>query len=1046
MFISDVSIRRPVFTTMLNLILIVFGLFALPRLGVDQMPNVDFPVVTVSVLYPGADPQSIEQRILDPLENAVNGISGLEKLMSNAYPNLAQLVLQFKLEKNSDQAAQEVRDKVFAAVGQLPNEAETPIVQKFDIGGAPIINISLSGDGVPFGELSRLAKDVVKPALERVPGVAAVNSAGIRERQVQIYIDRGRLASFGLTPADVINSVQQQNMDLPAGKIQNDASYWTLRVKGKLANGDQVASLPIISNVTTNLKLSDVAEVKDVIAEEDSASFVGRDPTILMSIQKQAGGNTTSIADEARANIAKLASQMPKGTKLEIVSDNSIYIKGSIDSVKLDLVLGAVLATIIVLIFLRDFRITLISAVALPTAVIATFAFLDYMGFTLNMMSTLGLSLSIGILIDDAIIVIENIHRHLAMNKTGEQAAKDATSEIGLAVLATTLTICAVFVPVAFMEGIIGRFFYQFGLTVTFAVLVSLFVAFTLSPMLSARFLKEGETEPKFKPLAKFFHATAAMLDRVDDAYRKILTWCLDHRKITLAMGAATFVLSIVLLRFVPVAFFPKEDRSQFNISYKLPEGTTLDVTKKKSLEISDKLRAIPGVDKVITAIGATAQKKPNVARFDVLLVPVAERSYSQDDIVQQLRRDFAPEYNQGETEFVISDGDGGGGGGHSQPIQLIFKSNNWEALVAYTDKVREHVSKNIAGAVDVTTSKPKVQREYRIEVDPARAADLAVSTAQIATALRALFEGDKVSEIEDTGSTFDVRMRIADQDRTSIEDLTAITINNRRGEQITLGALANIRLADAPSYIERFDGQRQITVLSNFSGKDLNKASTDIQAFVASSMPPDITLSLSGQTEIMMNAIKAMLKALGLAVLLVFMILCAQYERYLAPLVIMAALPLSLTGAFGSLLITQQVMSVYTMIGIILLMGLVTKNGILLIDFTMQRINDGLSVKDALLEAGPIRLRPILMTTFAAGGGMLPVAIGHGVGGEARSPMGVAVIGGLLMSTVLTLVVVPCAFSLVEDLRARIAARVSRRRSGQPPAASGSRNARKPA
>ena len=1020
MLISDVSIKRPVFATMLNLVLIVFGLFSLPRLGVDQYPDVDFPVVTVSVVYPGADPESVEQRVLSPLEDAVNGLAGVETLTSTAYPNLAQIVLRFKLEKNGDQAAQETRDKVFAAVSQLPPEAETPIVQKFDVGGAPIINLSVSGADIPFARLSQIANDVVKPNLERIDGVASVSAAGIREREVQIYVDRERLAGFGLTPADLADSLRQQNLDMPAGKIQTASSYWSLRLKGRLANGDQVSQLPIISRAAIgNLRIADVAVVKDTIAEEQTAAFIGKTPTILMSLQKQAGSNTTAVAERARLVIARVAGQLPPGVKLEIVTDNSIYIKGSIDSVKLDLVLGAVLATFIVLVFLRDWRVTLISAVALPTAVIATFAFLASMKFTLNMMTTLGLSLSIGILIDDAIIVIENIHRHIMMGKSGAQAARDATSEIGLAVIATTFTICAVFVPVAFMEGIIGRFFYQFGLTVAFAVLVSLFVAFTLTPMMSSRLLKatDGHDKPRHPILLNLWEKIEAALVKTDTVYKQILTLALANRWKTFAVGMIALILSFFMLKFVPVAFFPKEDRSQFAITYRMKEGTTLESAKQQAAKLVEAVSSFPGIDKVVTAIGATRDKKPSIARLDVVLVQPTKRTYSQEQFLNRLREDVIPKFAVDDAEIELAEGNNGGGG-RTQPMQFIFKSDNWPELVAFTAKVADFIRQNVPDAVETTTSKPKSKKEFKIEVDPSRAADLAVSTAQIGTTLRALFEGDKIGEIQDQGVTYDVRMRIDDKDRTSVQDIAGVTIPNRRGQPITLSALAKITEAEAPSTIERMDGQRQIAVLSGFRGKDLNKATDQVIAYIKANSPPDITMTLSGQTEIMKSSIAAMLRALGIAILLVYMILCAQYERYVAPLVIMAALPLSFTGAFGALLITGQIMSVFTMIGIILLMGIVTKNGILLIDFTLQRMNEGKTVNDALMEAGPIRLRPILMTTFAAGGGMLPVAVGHGIGGESRSPMGVAVIGGLLMSTMLTLIVVPCLFSLIEDWR----------------------------
>ncbi len=1018
MILSDVSIKRPVFATMLNVVLVVFGLFSLPRLAIDQYPDVDFPVISATVVYRGADPETIEQRILDPLEKAVNGIAGLDTLQSTAYPNIAQLVLKFKLDKKGDVAAQEVRDKIFAVLSQLPEDAETPIIQKFDVGGAPILNIAVSSDTLSYGDLSRYAKDTIKPALERINGVARIDAAGIREREIHILVDRKKLSSFGLNPQDIMTAVQSQNVDIPSGKLKTDEQTWNIRVKGKAHEAAEIANLPIQLN-GRSLRVGDLATVVDTIADEETAAYNGKTPTILLSASKQSGGNTSQIADDLRKNLDKLQTQLPAGVKLDVVSDNSIFIKGSIDAVKLDLVLGAILATLIVFVFLRDFWITVISAVALPTSVIATFAFLQSMGFTLNMMTTLGLSLAIGILIDDAIIVIENIHRHLAMGKTGEQAAKDATSEIGLAVFATTLTICAVFVPVAFMEGIIGRFFFQFGLTVAFAVLVSLFCAFTIAPMLSARLLKPGVHRPQSKVGGDLYDRVETVLTWIDTKYTRILEWCLGNRAWTLLGGFLVFVLSIVLLRFVPVSFFPKEDKSQFNINLTLPEGTSLDATRLKVFEVVERVQKYPGVDKVIAAIAASGDKKPNKAKLDVILIAKDQRSFSQAQLIQRVRDDLGPVFGVNGSEFSVAEV-GGGGGGRTEPIQFVFRSDDWGKLVKFSDEMRAHIAANIPGAVDVNTTKPKTAEEYQVIIDQGRAADLEVSAAQIGGILRALYEGDKVGEIDSNGKSVDVRLRIADQDRVSPADLGSVSLNNRKGQSLTLGSIAEIQKADAPSAIERFNGQRQITVFASFTGKDLRTATGNIQSYIKQNMPPEITVSLAGEAEIMADSISAMIRALAIALVLVFMILCAQYESYLAPMVIMAALPLSLTGAFGSLLITGQVMSVYTMIGIILLMGLVTKNGILLIDFAMQRIREGLTVQQALLEAGPVRLRPILMTTFAAGGGMLPIAFGHGDGGEARSPMGVAVIGGLLMSTFLTLVVVPCFFSVVEEMRER--------------------------
>lgn len=1027
MILSDISIKRPVFATMLNVVLVVFGLFALPELAIDQYPAVDFPTITATVVYPGADPETIEQKILEPLEEAVNGISGLDKVSSNAYPNIAQMVLQFKLEKNGDQASQEVRDKIFASLSELPAEAETPVIQKFDIGGAPVLTISVSNPQSEYGALSNLSNDVIKPAIERISGVAAVSLSGDRLREIHVLVNRKDLSGYGLTPGDIVQSIQAQNIDVPAGKLQDDKNYWNLRVKGRVETAVEIANLPILAANANGLRIGNVAQVKDTIADRTTGGYINQEQTILLSVQRQSGSSTPQVSENVQKSLAKLKAQLPPGTKLDIVSDNSIYIKGSIDSVKFDLVLGALLATLIVLIFLRDPMITLISAIALPVSVIATFAFLQLMGFSLNTMSTLGLSLAIGILIDDAIIVIENIHRHLGMGKTGAQAAKDATSEIGLAVFATTLTIVAVFVPVAFMEGIVGRFFYQFGLTVAFAVIISLFCAFTIAPMMSARLLKPGEYQPKNAILRNISHRIDHWLTALDNVYRRILQWSLVNRWKTLAMAGAITIFSFFLLRFVPVAFFPKEDRGEFTVNYTLPEGTSIDGTATKSLILVESIQKFPGVKRVVTALAAGGDKKVNTARIYVQLLDKADRDFSQQEMILRMRAELAPRFAVDGAEVSLTEA-GGGGGNRSEPIQYIFQSNDWEKLVAFTDKAKKEIPTLVPGTSDVNTTKPKDSREYRIVIDQGRAADLGISTAQIGSALRSLYEGDRISDIVSNGKTVDVRLRVGDDDRLAATDLSAITLKNSRGDPIGLNSIADIRLANSPSTIERFNRQRQITLVSNFSGKDLGKAASTIDAYVAKNMPPEVTLDRAGQTELMVNAVKAILKALGIAILLVYMILCAQYESYLAPLVIMAALPLSLTGAFGSLLITGQIMSIYTMIGIILLMGLVTKNGILLIDFTLQKMGEGLKVDEALMEAGPVRLRPILMTTFAAGGGMVPIAIGHGVGGEARSPMGVAVIGGLLASTVLTLLVVPCLFSLAEGMQIALRERKARR------------------
>ncbi len=978
--------------------IVVFGLYSLPELPIELYPNVDFPVVSVLVTWPGAAPESVEAQILEPLERAVNGISGLDKIRSTAFPSAALIVLQFKLEKNSDQAAQDTRDKVFSALGQLPKDIETPIIQRFEIGGTPIVNVALSAQDIPLGKLSKIADDTIRARLQRVDGVAKVELSGDRKREMHVLIDRNRLSSLGLSASDVVNSIKAQNLDVPAGKIETVESYWPLRVLKEIKNTQDLSVLPLLTSGRNYATVGDVANIADTIADEKTAAFENQSPTILLSVYKQAGGNTTTIADDLQETIQKLSRELPKNITLNVVTDDSKYIRGSIGAVKLDLFFGALLAVFVVWLFLRDRRATFISALALPTAVIGTFAFLRFMGFTLNMMSTLGLSLSIGILIDDAIVVIENIYRHLSMGKDAKTAAKDATAEIGLAVFATTLTICAVFVPVAFMEGIVGRFFYQFGLTVAFAVLISLFVAFTLTPMLSSRWLSNSSHQKRHDKIER-------ALEWIDFKYTHILSWALHHRWRTVGIGVGSFAFSLLLLGFIPMSFFPKEDRSQFAVDFTLPENTNITPTKIKSLQIAQFLKQYPGVQSVVSQIGTGADKKPNAARLSVILAPKNQRNYSQQELMQRVRTDLKIFFAEPGSEFSVGQLEGGGGG-PTQTIQLVFLSDDREKLVQFTDEIAGFLKKDIPGAVDITTTKAKPQQEYNLDLSLLRATDLGINPSLVAMNTRTLFEGEKTGQFVDVGDRYDIRVKIQASDKQNPDDVIAVG---------TTKSIASLEEGLAPASIERYNGQKQITVLANYTKSDLSAVIEKIQNHVTTHKPPEVSLVLEGEADLMKKSVASMLRALALAVLLIYMILCAQYERYMAPFVIMMALPLSFTGAFGALLIFNEHISIYTMIGLILLMGLVTKNGILLIDFTLHHMQQGKSVNEALMEAAPIRLRPILMTTFAAGFGMLPVAIGHGEGGEAKSSMGIAVMGGLLMSTLLTLIVIPCLFSLLE-------------------------------
>lgn len=1010
MFLSDVSIKRPVFALVLNLALLVFGLMAYKKLGVDQLPNVDFPVVTVRVVYPGADPKSIEQKILKPLERGLSGLAGLDVLSSTAFPNVAQIVLRFALERNGQEAAQDVRDKVSIIQGQFPAEAEAPVIAKFDIGSAPIVTLALSSKTMPYGDLSRLANDKVKPGIEQVPGVGNLEIVGTREREYHILLQRQKLQSFGLSPLQVSQAIQTQAVDIPSGKIENKAELIRIRTEGVLRSTNDVAQIVIPLRTGQKIRVGDVATVVDTIADEQGYAARDGSTSIVVVAYKQAGGNTVAVANGIRDKVKELQKQFPEGVELNVTNDDSIYIKGSLDAVQFDLVLGAVLAIIIVMVFLRDWRATLISAMAIPTSVVATFAFMKGMGFTLNMLTTLALTLSIGILVDDAIVVIENIYSRIEKGDKPMEAARRGTAEIGLAALAITLSIVAVFVPVAFMQGIIGRFFYQFGMTVAFAVLVSLFVAFTLTPMMSSKLLIPIHAKDlPFPALEKF-------LTSLEASYRNIVARSLKMRWRVVLGGFAFLILSIVLLRFVPKAFFPKEDRSMFSVNYEIREGSPLSLMKEKALALEQTLRASPAVKSVVMSIGANAERKPNLARFDVTMVPTSERTFSQAEYIDSLREKLKKVVAPGELVEVNEQS--GGGGGKAQPIQYILQGSNYDELVKYSKELKSYIETQVAGAVDVTSSEPPKVSEVKVAADFARAADLGVNSVQIGQTLRALFEGLKVGEFENSGERYDVRLKVDERDSASKDDLSGITVPSVTGVPIQLSSVATVTLGEAPSKIERWGGQRQITIYANFAGKDLGAASTQIEEHGRKILPPGIVGSFEGQAKMMRDSMAAVGSALMLAVILVFLVLCAQFESFLTPFVIMLSVPLAFSGAFIGLLMTQKSLSIYSMIGLILLVGLVTKNAILLLDFTLQRMRDGMTTDAALVDAGGARLRPILMTTIAMIAGMLPLAFGHGVGGEARAPMAICVIGGLVSSTILTLIVIPCSFSLLQDMR----------------------------
>ncbi len=1017
MKLADVSIRRPVFATMLVLAMVVFGAIGYMRVGVDLFPNVEFPFVTVTSIYPGADPEAVETKVVTKIEDAVAGISGIKALRSVSLENVGQVILQFVLEKDGDLAAQEVRDKVSAVLRELPKEVESPVVAKFDIGAAPIMSVVLSGRR-SIREVTQLADDVVKPRLQKILGVGGVEVVGGRKREIQVWVQADRLAKYRMAVGDVFAALAAQNLEVPGGRFQQGQDELVVKTKGEVHSAEAIANLIVpIPTMGAPVRIRDVARVVDSTEEPRSYSSLNGTAAVSLTVKKQSGSNVTAVAREAKKEVAALQGLLAKqGISLAIVADTSTFIESSINDVKFDLVFGAALAVLIILFFLRNLRTTLISAIAIPTSVITTFAFVYFMGFTLNWMTLLALSLSIGILIDDAIVVIENIFRHMEEGMERKQAAHFGTSEIGLAVLATTLSIVAVFLPVAFMKGMVGRFFYEFGVTVSVAVLISLFVSFTLTPMLSSRFIKIPEKRNVL------FRAIEHILGLVDRAYRRTLQTALRHRLATLGIAALALVSAFYLARFIKAEFMPLIDRSELAVFVQLPTGKSLETTRRYVESVAHEVRQVPGVEQTFVTAGGGVEQKVNEAQIYVKTVKLQRRSYGQAQLMDHLRKRLAR--RRGAIISVDRIPEVGASGMRQQILQINIRGGqDLEEMAGVARKMMEEMKK-VPGIVDIDYTYRPGKPELSIQVDRERAASLGVPVASIAMSIRSLMGGDKATQLRADGALHDVRVRLQAEDRVKPEDLSRLQVRSAMGALVDLSNLIQVKRGSGPTQIDRQARQRQITVLANLQDKPLGEALAAVRKISAKVVPPHLTSDFTGMAEVMDESFAELFFALFLAIAIVYMILASQFESFIHPFTIMLSLPLSLVGALGGILVARTTLSIFGMIGFIMLMGLVVKNAILLVDYTNTLRRRGLSREEALLQAGPVRLRPILMTTAAMVFGMLPVALGMGEGAELRAPMAISVIGGLLTSTMLTLLIVPVVYTLMDGLAQKLTGR----------------------
>ena len=1025
--LAEICVRRPVFATMLILSLTVVGLFSYNTLGVDLFPKIDLPTITVTVLNPGASPQEIETEITDKVEGAVNTISGIDELRSTSVEGVSQVFITFLLEKDPDIAAQEVRNKIDLIVNDLPVTAEQPMVQKLDTDAAPVVRIALSAPR-SLREVTDVADKRIKQQIESINGVGEVSIVGGREREIQVWVDPDKLRAFDVTVAQVADAVRAQNMEVPGGRVDEGTRELTVRTMGRIVQPTEFNQLIVANRGTYSVKLSDVGYAEDGAEEPRTEAKLNGQPAVTLIVAKQSGQNTVAVADAVKKRLQEIQKTLPPGFKTEVVGDQSIFIKASINAIQTHLIEGSILAAIVVFVFLWSFRSTLIAALAIPTSIIATFGLMAAMGFTLNNITMLALTLMVGIVIDDAIVVLENIFRFIEEKGVPPfQAAIEGTKEIGLAVTATTLSLLAVFLPVGFMGGIVGRFMSSFGLTSSFAIAVSLLVSFTLTPMLSARLIRrsedaeEGSFERRTEPSDKG-SKSSRFYAPIERTYTRMLGWSMSHRWAVVA-ACLVVILSIVpLFMFVGKNFLPVDDQSQFELNVRAPEGYTLAATSALADRIATDIRKLPGVTDTLVTIGGGQQEQVNVATVYVKLLPIDARSVTQNDLMLRTRSEILARYLQefpGQLRTSVQQvATISGGGFRNADIQYVINGPDLEQLTRYSDALLEKM-KTIPDVVDADSTLITGKPELRVVIDRQRAADLGVTVGDIAQALNTLVAGQKVSTFNAGTDQYDVRVRAIGEFRASVEGLKRMIVSSTKIGWVSLDNLVRIEEGTGPSAIDRLNRQRQVMLLGNVKPggsqaaviQQLNQYAEEINIDSAYST------GLAGRSKELGRAGYYFLLAFVLSFVFMYMVLAAQFESFIHPITILLTLPLAIPFGIVSLLLTGQTVNIFSGLGLLLLFGVVKKNAILQIDHTNQLRAQGMERLEAIMRANRDRLRPILMTTIALVAGMLPLTISSGPGSGTNRSIGVLVVGGQTLCLLLTLLAVPVFYSLFDDV-----------------------------
>ncbi len=1008
MWISDTSIKRPVFATMVIMSFMVLGAVSMTRLGIDLFPEVNFPFVNVSIVYPGAGPEEVETLVTRPVEDAVAGIAGVKRVISTSTEGFSRVGIELRLEVDPQAAAAEVREKVAAIRERLPEQVKDPTIQRFDVAALPITTYAVGSD-LPSDVTRRMVEDDLKPLLGQIDGVAAVEVNGGEVRELHVDLDPRRLEALNLPLTEVAAKLAADNLDVPGGQIKRDGKAVSLRTQGQYRSAAEIENVILRSSSGSTIRVKDVGVVIDGYEDRLSTTRLNGADAVSFSVRKQSGANTVDVQNKLDAALATAAPSFPQ-LQIKTVHTDAEAIQENVRDVRGHIIFGGLMAVLVIFVFMRDWRSTLITALALPTSVIATFFFMYLVGFTINMMTLMAMSLVIGILIDDAVVVRENIYRHMEHGEDPMTAAQKGTSEIGLAVMATTFTILAVFLPVGFMTGLVGQFFKSFALTIAFAVSISLLVAFTLDPMLSSRFVRfiplEERTRTRF---GRFLERVGGYYDRLDQQYHRLLGWAIEHPWKIVATAAVVFFASMSTLAIIGTEFVPMEDRGEFVVNVEVPPGTSFEQTVAHVAEVEKTIKEMPEVRQIFATVGVEGNPMKAALRVKAGKKRDRERGLLalKDDMRTRLKAIPLLKMTVADPEFMQ-------GAPSEAPLNVFVRGDDMTELQRLNEEIVAKV-KTVPGAVDVDSSLETGQPEMAARINRELAADLGFDVGTVAMQLRGMVEGIVPTRLRENDKEYDIRVRLAPEYRNDFEAIARTPLYSPTGAVVRTRDIVRLEPEVGPASIDREQRVRQAKISIELTDRPLGDVTSDVAAVMAGiPMPPGFEWGFAGDVEMMQESAASMGLALLLAIAFIYIVLASQFESFLEPMLIMISLPLALVGALLAILLTGKNLGMPAMIGVVMLMGLVTKNAILLVDLTNQYVREGLSVEDAILKAGPIRLRPILMTTIAMILGMLPSAMATSEGSEFRAPISIATIGGLITSTLLTLVVVPVAYLLL--------------------------------